>query len=79
MLKKQIEAELKEADEYVAFELEGYVDNPVALARIKMKVTQDELAEAMGVSQAYISKLEGLKKVSVKVMEKVQQALKKLN
>ena len=77
-LKKQIEAKLKEADDYVAFELEDYVDNPVALARMKMKVTQEELAKAMEVSQAYVSKLEGQKKVSVKVMEKVNSALTKL-
>ncbi|MGP1609441.1 MAG: helix-turn-helix domain-containing protein, partial [Burkholderiales bacterium] len=52
-----------------------YVDNPVALARIKAKITQAELARRMEVSQAYISKIEAQVKVGSKVLTKVNAAL----
>ncbi|MEK7437949.1 MAG: helix-turn-helix transcriptional regulator [Pseudomonadota bacterium] len=62
-------------DDYLPFELEDYVDNPVALARIKAKVTQAELARRMNVSQAYVSKVEAQVRVSDKVRAKVSAAL----
>lgn len=77
-LKKQIEAKLKEGQEYVPFELSDYIDNPVALLRIEQQKTQEQLAVAMNVSQAYISKLEKQSKVSAKVMAKVKAALEKI-
>ena len=51
------------------------MDNPVALARIKARMTQDQLARRLGVSQAYISKLEKQTKVTAKVLAKVQTTL----
>lgn len=54
---------------------EDYVTNPIALAHIKAHVTQQVLAERMGVSQAYVSKLESQSKVTVKGIEKVTAAL----
>lgn len=82
-LRDQIEDELagreaatdKSAD-YVPFELEDYVDNPIALARIKANVTQKELAKRLGVSQAYISKVEHQTKVTPKLLAKVKAALR---
>ena len=81
-LRDQIEEEiagleaLSEKDEqYIAFHPEDYVANPVALARIKAHVTQGELAERMGVSQAYVSKIESQARVTAKVIEKVMAAL----
>ena len=62
--------------EYVPFVLDDYVDNPVALARIKADITQAELARRMGVSQAYVSKIEAQARVSGKVLAKVQSALR---
>jgi DNA-binding XRE family transcriptional regulator len=64
----------KTAD-YVPFELEDYVDNPIALARIRARLTQAELAKRMSVTQAYISKIEAQDRVSSKVLEKAQVAL----
>lgn len=61
-------------DDYLPFVLEDYVDNPVALARIKAKITQAELARRMDVSQAYVSKIEAQARVSSKVLEKVAAA-----
>jgi len=75
-LRLEIENELaKSKDDYVEFEIEDYVDNPVALARIKANITQKQLAELMGVTQAYISKLEHQTSVSVKVLNKVNKIL----
>ncbi len=82
-LRDQIEDELagreaaadKSAD-YVPFELENYVDNPIALARIKTNVTQKQLAKRLGVSQAYISKVEHQTKVTPKLLAKVKAALR---
>lgn len=78
-LKQEIDEKLSESldDEYVPFVLEKYIENPVALARIKAHVTQEELAALMQVSQAYISKIENKRNVSLDVIAKVHAALKK--
>jgi len=77
-LRESIEKKLAEKDDadYVPFELEDYVDNPIALARIKAKLTQEELAQRINVSQAYISKVERQNKVTAKLLERVKKALK---
>ena len=61
--------------DYEPFNLEDYVNNPVALARIQAHLTQEELAEKMEVSQAYVSKLESKASVSEKVLAKVNAAI----
>ncbi len=83
-LKGEIEDELalhgpkrKGDDDYVPFVLEDYVDNPVALARMKANLTQMELAERLNVSQAYISKIERQDKVTPQLMARVKMALKR--
>lgn len=62
VLRDQIEKELavceaNRDDEqvYEPFVLENYVDNPVVLARIKAGITQEQLVQRLGVSQAYVS------------------------
>ena len=55
--------------------LENYVDNPIALSRMKAHITQKELAERMGVTQAYISKIERQEKVTLKLLERVNLVL----
>jgi len=62
-------------DDYSIFELSDYVQNPVAYARIKAQLTQNELAQRMGVTQAYISKIENSENVSVKLLQKVKKAI----
>jgi len=83
-LREQIEDELagleSRADkggDYVPFVLGDYVDNPIALARIKANMTQKELAKRLKVTQAYISKVEHQTKVTPKLLAKVKAALKK--
>lgn len=81
-LREEIEDELaglevmtEKGGEYTPFAVEDYVDNPIALARIKAKVTQGYLAKRMGVTQAYISKIENRDKVTPKLLSKVNAAL----
>ena len=50
--------------EIMDFDFGDYVDNPVHLRRLKAGLTQKELAEKMGVTQAYVSKLEKSDSVS---------------
>lgn len=77
-LKDEIEEELQaqsDDNDYVPFELTDYVDNPVALARIRARITQQELAGRMGVSQAYVSKIEQRDRVTPQLLERVHQAM----
>ncbi len=71
MLADPVEGEL------VPFDVARYISNPVKAARIKAELSQEKLAIRMGVSQAYVSKLEKAKKVSPKVLHQVGLALAK--
>lgn len=72
-----LEAMSEKGGDYVPFNVVDYVDNPVAVVRIKANVTQEQLAKRMGVSQAYISKIERQDKVTPKLLTKVKAALRK--
>lgn len=80
-LREKIEKKLKntvtEENEYVLFDPADYLDNPIALARIKAGITQEQLALRMKVTQAYISKIENQDKVTAKLLDKVKKALVK--
>lgn len=79
-LREQINAHIKKnkhQEDYVAFDPADYVDNPIALARIKAGLTQAELAKRMQVTQAYISKIEAQDKVTAKMLQKVKMAFEK--
>ena len=71
-----LEAAAEKGGDYVPFALEDYVDSPLARARIKANITQKELAMRLGVTQAYISKVEHQAKVTPKLLAKVKAALK---
>lgn len=78
VLRDEIDEKLKKAnrgDDYVPFDPADYVENPVALARIKAVITQEELAKRMKVTQAYISKIERQDTVTAKLLNKVKIAL----
>jgi len=62
-------------DKKVRFQLHEYVKNPVALWRMSEGITQEELAKRMGVSQAYISKLESKTVVSDKALKEFYKVL----
>ena len=78
-LRKEIDGQLKggknTSKDYVPFVVEDYVDNPIALARIKAHMTQEDLARRMKVSQAYISKIERQSKVTPKLLMRVKSVL----
>lgn len=79
-LRGEIEKRLKTNKnkmDYVPFDPADYVDNRVALARIRAGITQEELASRMGVTQAYISKIESQDSVTAKMVQKVKVALEK--
>lgn len=79
-LRDEIENKLKNVDrgeDYVPFDPADYIDNPIALARIKAGITQEELAKRMKVTQAYISKIERQDRVTPKLLNKVKAALEK--
>ena len=61
---------------YEPFDPADFVQNPVALARMRAGVKQVELAKRMDVSQAYVSKLEHADTISEKALKRVQEALK---
>jgi DNA-binding XRE family transcriptional regulator len=67
--------QLKSKKQFVAFEPEDYIGNPVALTRIKAGITQGELARRMNVSQAYISKIETQQTLTAKILLKVKLAI----
>ncbi len=77
-LRHQITEQLKQANEdleYEVFDPSDYIDNPVALARMQASITQKELAKLMGVTQAYVSKIENQEKVTAKMIQKVAKAI----
>lgn len=45
-------------EEMIPFDVADYIDNPIKAMRVKSNLTQVQLAELMGVSQAYIGKIE---------------------
>ncbi len=63
--------------ELVPFDVARYISSPVKAARIKAELSQEDLAMRMGVSQAYVSKMEKARKVSPKVLHQVGMALAK--
>jgi len=62
-------------DEFDRFDVADYVDNPVAISRIKAGITREELAKAMNVSMAYISRIECKETVTPKLLARVKGAL----
>lgn len=60
---------------YVPFALEDYVNNPMALARTKAGITQEQRTQRMGVSQAYVSQIECRSNITHKMLERVSNAI----
>ncbi len=78
VLRDEIMSQLQlsqKCDDYELFNLSDYVDNPIARLRIEAGIRQEDLANLMSVTQAYISKIENQDKVSPKVIKKVTLAI----
>lgn len=56
---------------------EAQPNNAAAKARIKAGLTQQQMAQRVGVSQAYISKIERQEKVSAALMQRINKAARK--
>ena len=62
--------------ELVPFQVGDYIQNPIKVARIEAGISQVELATLLGVSQGYISKIEGRGySVKDKLMKRAKAAL----
>jgi DNA-binding XRE family transcriptional regulator len=79
-LQKVIDLALFDKNEdYVDFEPSHFIKNPIALKRMKSKITQTELAAQLHVSQAYISKIEQDDyKIAEATLKKAYKAITKL-
>jgi len=70
-----LEAAADKSGDFVPFEVSDYVDNPLAVARMNAGLTQKELATRLGVSQAYVSKIERQANVTPKLLANVTATL----
>lgn len=70
-----LEAAADQSGDYVPLKVSDYIKNPVRAARIEAGLSQAQLATRMGVSQAYVSKVEAQNKVTPKLMVNVRAAL----
>lgn len=60
----------------IPFDVADFIDNPIKAARIKANWTQTQLADALGVKQSYIAKVEGRKyKPTSELLARVTNAL----
>lgn len=85
-LKDKIDAELEAQRQSVAVSSAMEDDeafaatpfrNPVTLMRMRAGLKQKELAEALGITQAYVSKMENAETVSPRFISKVRAALQR--
>lgn len=67
-----------ELRDFVPFVISDYIDNPIALARIKAGVSQEQLADLLKVTKVYIRKIEQQDVVKVELLNKVKAILSKL-
>lgn len=78
MMKNQANtAKEDDDDEYIPFVLSDYIDNPIKIARIEAGLSQQDFASLLGVTQGYVSRIEGHSfKVSDKLLHRVREAIK---
>jgi len=73
---KLIQQESKYDEEMIPFDVGDFIDNPIKAMRIKANLTQVQLATALGVSQAYIGKIERSGHTPTeKLIKRVEKAL----
>ncbi|MGD9109021.1 MAG: helix-turn-helix transcriptional regulator [Gammaproteobacteria bacterium] len=78
VLRRDIIQAFKTVDqEYEDFDPKDFIKNPIALLRMRAKITQTELAKRLKVTQAYISKIENDNyNVTSELLKKIKKALK---
>lgn len=65
--------------DYIPFDPANYVQNPVALARIRAHLSREELARQLGISVSYLGKIERSTQVREKMLARVKRALSESN
>ncbi|MGH8501343.1 MAG: helix-turn-helix domain-containing protein [Gammaproteobacteria bacterium] len=64
-------------DELIPFAVGDFIRNPIRVLRIEAGLRQEQLAERLGVSQGYVSRIEGRNfKVTDAMLKRVKQAVK---
>ena len=64
------------ANDFVPFVLSAYIKNPIRVMRIEAGLNQTQLARRLGVSQGYVSRIEGRNyKVSDKLLKRITDAV----
>ncbi len=67
-----------EDDEFIPFRMGDYIKNPIRVLRVEAAMRQDELARLLGVSQGYVSRIEGRGfMVGDALLKRVRQAVRK--
>ena len=65
-------------EEFVPFVLDEYIRNPIRVMRIEAGLNQSQLAKRLGVSQGYVSRIEGRNyKISERLLARIRTALKR--
>jgi len=63
-------------DELIPFAVGDFMRNPLRALRVEAGLRQEQLAEYLGVSQGYVSRIEGRNfKVTDTMLERVKQAV----
>jgi len=63
-------------EELIPFDVADYIANPIKAARIGAGMTQGQLADALGVSQPYVAKVEAASyKPSAKLLQRASAAI----
>jgi len=64
--------------EFVPFVLDEFIRNPIRVLRIEAELNQSQLAKRLGVSQGYVSRIEGRNyKASDRLLARIRTALKR--
>ncbi|MCH7731556.1 MAG: helix-turn-helix transcriptional regulator [Candidatus Marinimicrobia bacterium] len=71
-------ADLVEDEPVVDFKLSDYIGNPVKIMRIEAGLTQKDLAVLLSCSQANVSQIENLEKVSEQMVSRVKSVVSNL-
>jgi ribosome-binding protein aMBF1 (putative translation factor) len=62
-------------EDYISFDPANYIQNPIALARIRAPLSREELAQRLGISVFYLGKIERSTQVREKMLARVKGVL----
>jgi len=75
-LKKELLSNLKVKEAYDGLDAEYQIASQIIKARIKQKISQEDLAIKSGIAQTFISRVEGMSaQPSISLLRRISQAL----